>query len=350
MQVEVYETGSEGSPARDRGPDPGRAGRPSAGLRVTFVRERQFTGLIVGQGPGRRLRLARLLPPHRSALALVFFFPSRRVWALIRGGSGRQRPSTSARSSATTSASRPSSPASADEIQARPRRIGQATDRKGTGPMFKMSEYSFIAGVISVALALGCYVIAFASVRVARVVEHGASPARPPDGGTVAIGSAQRTAPAWAPTARSSPSSRSIFLTASLIFRTDRHRPRPVRQHVRVLDRLRLGHRWRCTSTSSAATTSGSSASSRCRSRWLMLLYAMTIPAHDRSARAGPPEQPAAVRPRGRRDRRLRDLHGRLRRRGPVPGPAAERPPRPAAAASCSTRSPTRRSSSASRS
>jgi len=34
--------------------------------------------------------------------------------------------------------------------------------------MYKMSEYSFLAGVLSVALALGCYVIAFASARIAR--------------------------------------------------------------------------------------------------------------------------------------------------------------------------------------
>ena len=34
--------------------------------------------------------------------------------------------------------------------------------------MFKMSEYSFVAGLLSVGLALTCYVIAFASVRMAR--------------------------------------------------------------------------------------------------------------------------------------------------------------------------------------
>jgi cytochrome c-type biogenesis protein CcsB len=34
--------------------------------------------------------------------------------------------------------------------------------------MFKMSEYSFVAGLLSVGLALVCYVLAFASVRVAR--------------------------------------------------------------------------------------------------------------------------------------------------------------------------------------
>ena len=34
--------------------------------------------------------------------------------------------------------------------------------------MYKMSEYSFLAGVLSVALALGCYIIAFASARISR--------------------------------------------------------------------------------------------------------------------------------------------------------------------------------------
>jgi len=34
--------------------------------------------------------------------------------------------------------------------------------------MFKMSEYSFLAAVLSIALALGCYVLAFASSTVAR--------------------------------------------------------------------------------------------------------------------------------------------------------------------------------------
>jgi cytochrome c-type biogenesis protein CcsB len=34
--------------------------------------------------------------------------------------------------------------------------------------MFKMSEYSFLAAVLSIALALGCYVLAFASSMVAR--------------------------------------------------------------------------------------------------------------------------------------------------------------------------------------
>ena len=34
--------------------------------------------------------------------------------------------------------------------------------------MFKMSEYSFVAGLLAVGLALICYALAFASVRLAR--------------------------------------------------------------------------------------------------------------------------------------------------------------------------------------
>ncbi len=51
--------------------------------------------------------------------------------------------------------------------------------------MFKMSEYSFIAGVLSVALALGCYVIAFVAARVMhqRTALAGAGAG----GGTVAV-------------------------------------------------------------------------------------------------------------------------------------------------------------------
>ena len=54
-----------------------------AGLEVTFVRERQFTGLIVARDPGALfVWLGALLLV--GGIALVFFFPSRRAWALIR--------------------------------------------------------------------------------------------------------------------------------------------------------------------------------------------------------------------------------------------------------------------------
>jgi len=52
--------------------------------------------------------------------------------------------------------------------------------------MFKMSEYTFIAGIISVGLALGCYVLATVSARLAprRTALAGAGPG----GGTIATG------------------------------------------------------------------------------------------------------------------------------------------------------------------
>ncbi len=82
--------------------------------------------------------------------------------------------------------------------------------------MFKMSEYSFIAGVLSVALALGCSVIAFVAARVMRqrteLAGAGAS------GGTVQVDrrggvnlGAYGTLLVYLGLA---------FLTASLIFRT----------------------------------------------------------------------------------------------------------------------------------
>jgi cytochrome c-type biogenesis protein CcsB len=82
--------------------------------------------------------------------------------------------------------------------------------------MFKMSEYSFIAGVLSVALALGCYVVAFVAARVTR--GRTALAAAGAGGGTIVIDrrdginlGAYGTLLAYLALA---------FLTASLIFRT----------------------------------------------------------------------------------------------------------------------------------
>jgi cytochrome c biogenesis protein len=58
-----------------------------AGMQVTFVRERQYTGLIVARDPGALfiwLGAFFLI----GGTALVFFFPCRRAWALIRRGPG----------------------------------------------------------------------------------------------------------------------------------------------------------------------------------------------------------------------------------------------------------------------
>jgi cytochrome c biogenesis protein len=85
IQVELYRTGSEGTPVAT---EVLSQGVPStmAGLDVTFLRERQFTGLIVAKDPGALfiwLGCFFLI----AGTALVFFFPSRRAWALIRRGS-----------------------------------------------------------------------------------------------------------------------------------------------------------------------------------------------------------------------------------------------------------------------
>ena len=86
--------------------------------------------------------------------------------------------------------------------------------------MFKMSEYSFVAGLLSVALALLCYALAFASVRVARrrsaLAPAGVGAAF--GGGTVTVVTrgpgavaTYGTLIAWLALA---------FVTASLLFRT----------------------------------------------------------------------------------------------------------------------------------
>ena len=208
MQVEVYETGSEGPRSRPQvltQGEPVDLGGPRRHVRPRAPVHRPHRG----QGPGRRLHLAR---------AASSSSPGRR-WSSSSpaAGSGRSSAATSDGSTVHVGAVvrhdvgfEAEFTRSADEIasrhstQHRPR-----ADRKGTGRMFKMSEYSFIAGVLSVALALGCYVLAFVSVARGAPPER-PSPARPPDGGTVAHRPAQpeHQRPGSAPTARSSSTSR----------------------------------------------------------------------------------------------------------------------------------------------
>lgn len=82
--------------------------------------------------------------------------------------------------------------------------------------MFKMSQYSFIAGLISVALALGCYVLAIGAARFAR--RRTALAGAGAGGGTIAVGgrgssnlAAYGTLLAYLGLA---------FISASLLFRT----------------------------------------------------------------------------------------------------------------------------------
>jgi cytochrome c biogenesis protein len=84
MLVEVYQTGNESAPVASTVLTQGQPAK-LAGLDVTFVRERQFTGLIVAKDPGVLfiwLGCFFLV----AGTALVFFFPVRRVWAQVRRG------------------------------------------------------------------------------------------------------------------------------------------------------------------------------------------------------------------------------------------------------------------------
>lgn len=82
MLIEVFATGDSEAPVATEVVSQGQPARV-AGLDFTFVRERQFTGLIVTRDPGAVLVWigAGLL---LIGLALVLFFPNRRAWALIR--------------------------------------------------------------------------------------------------------------------------------------------------------------------------------------------------------------------------------------------------------------------------
>ncbi|MEK6719437.1 MAG: c-type cytochrome biogenesis protein CcsB [Chloroflexota bacterium] len=81
--------------------------------------------------------------------------------------------------------------------------------------MFKMSQYSFIAGVISIGLALGCYVLAIVAARLARrrMVMTGAG-----GGGTIAVG--RRGASNVAAYGTLLAYLGLVFISASILFRT----------------------------------------------------------------------------------------------------------------------------------
>ncbi len=72
MQLEVYQTGTEGAPIATQIVTQGQP-VDLAGLKFTFVRERQFTGLIVARDPGALfvwLGAALLVGGHRPRLLL----------------------------------------------------------------------------------------------------------------------------------------------------------------------------------------------------------------------------------------------------------------------------------------
>lgn len=82
MKLEIYQGGNFESPV---GMQVLSQGEPAtvAGLNFTFVRERQYTGLIVARDPGAPfVWLGALM--LIAGVGLVFFFPVRRVWARVR--------------------------------------------------------------------------------------------------------------------------------------------------------------------------------------------------------------------------------------------------------------------------
>ena len=85
IQLEVYKTGQD-APVATQVASQGKPAR-IAGLDFTFVRERQFTGLIVARDPGSWLVWlgATLLV---AGMFVVFFFPHRRVRASIKPAPG----------------------------------------------------------------------------------------------------------------------------------------------------------------------------------------------------------------------------------------------------------------------
>jgi cytochrome c biogenesis protein len=86
MKVEIYKGGNFETPV---GMQVLSQGQPAnvAGLDFTFVRERQFTGLIVARDPGAPfVWLGALL--LMAGVGLVFFFPVRRIWARVRAADG----------------------------------------------------------------------------------------------------------------------------------------------------------------------------------------------------------------------------------------------------------------------
>jgi cytochrome c biogenesis protein len=85
VQLEIYQAGSD-QPVATQVISQGKA-QTMAGLSFTFVRERQFTGLIVARDPGVWFvwtGCALMI----GGIFLVFFFPHRRVWVAAHRAPG----------------------------------------------------------------------------------------------------------------------------------------------------------------------------------------------------------------------------------------------------------------------
>jgi len=89
MQFEVFQGDDRSTPLAIEVVDPGQPVEV-AGLELTFVRERQYTGLIVARDPGGPLVwIGALLLVF--GVMLVFFFPTRRIWARVSSATSGSR-------------------------------------------------------------------------------------------------------------------------------------------------------------------------------------------------------------------------------------------------------------------
>ena len=173
--------------------------------------------------------------------------------------------------------------------------------------MFKMSEYSFVAAALCLGLASLIYLGYAISGPPGRPSAGRRQLVRDVELGHVRLEPADpRAGPLWHDHRLAG--ARHADDVADLP--DDRDRARPVRQHVRVLDRLRLGHPRRLLLVRAEvrpADPRGPGPADRARHDGLR----GHDPVDHRAPRPGPPEQPPPDRSRRRRDRRLRLLHGR---------------------------------------
>jgi cytochrome c biogenesis protein len=89
VQIEIFQGSNTEVPVGLQVVDPG-VPTTIAGLELTFLRERQYTGLIVARDPGGPLVwLGAILLV--LGVMLVFFFPARRIWARISSAASGSR-------------------------------------------------------------------------------------------------------------------------------------------------------------------------------------------------------------------------------------------------------------------
>src|SRR3990172_3750691 len=98
--------------------------------------------------------------------------------------------------------------------------------------MFKMSEYTFVAGLLSIGLALLCYVLSYAAVRV-RAIRTATATGR--GIGTLAVSVAEPARNAFATYGTLLAWLAAAFILASMIFRAVATGHGTVSEHLQLL-------------------------------------------------------------------------------------------------------------------